>query len=720
MNPLRRPLAFSCFLPLSYLSAIRSLLLMSALSPQMVAPCAASTVPKPPVADRVPHVTQVHGKRLGDDYFWLRQKSNAAVAAYLEAENAYADAVLRPAQPLQEQLYQEMLGHLKETDLEVPNRDGGWFYYSRTEKGKQYRIYCRKRGSLDAAEEVVLDVNELAKGEKFMSLGALDVSDDGNLLAYSTDNTGFRQYTLVVKDLRTGQVLPQKREKTGAVAWAADNRTLFYSIEDHAKRQYRLYRHRLGEANDDLIYEEKDERFNVGVSRTRSKAFLFLGSTSLTASEYRFLPAAQPDAEWKLVAAREPEHEYYPDHRGDLFYIRSNKRGRNFGLFTAPMSDPRPSNWKELVAPTDRVMLEDHDLFANHLVTREREGGLPHLRVTDLRNGASHRLAFPEPTYVVFPDANAEFDTSMFRYSYSSLVTPRSVFDYDMDKRTTKLLKETEVPGGFDKANYESLYLHATATDGTRIPISLVYRKGLRRDGRAPMFLYAYGSYGASSSAYFQSGLLPLLDRGVVFAIAHIRGGGELGKAWHDDGRMMKKKNTFTDFIACAEFLIAEKFTNKDRLAIMGGSAGGLLMGAVVNLRPDLFKAVVSLVPFVDVVNTMLDESLPLTVGEFEEWGNPKVKAEYDYLKTYCPYTNLRRVKYPAMLIRTSFNDSQVMYWEPAKYVAKLRTLQRGENSVLFKTNMAAGHGGASGRYDKLRENALNYAFVLTQLGLEK
>jgi oligopeptidase B len=673
---------------------------------------------RPPVARRVPRVETIHGDRRVDDYFWLRERSNPEVNAYLEAENAYADAVMRPAQPLQESLYREMLSHIKETDLSVPYREGAYVYYTRTEEGKQYPIYCRRKLPEQAPEEITLDLNELAKGEKFMSLGAYAVNDEGRLLAYSTDNTGFREYTLFVKDLASGRLLPERIEKTGSVAWAGDGATLFYTVEDAAKRSYRLYRHRLGAEGHDLVFEESDELFRVFVGRTRSKAFLFMGSASHTTSEWHYLPAGEPDAAWRVVAPREREHEYDVDHHGDRFYIRTNDRGRHFRLVWAPVADARRENWSEVIPHRPEVMLEGVEVFANHLVLLEREDGLPRFRVSDLRTGEAHRIEFPEPAYSAFPSANPEFETSLFRYNYQSLVTPSSIFDYDMDRRASKLLKQTEVLGGFDPAQYRSERIHATASDGTRIPVSLVYRRGVEPGVPAPMQLTGYGAYGFPFPVTFSSNRLALLDRGVVFAIAHVRGGGELGKTWHDQGRMLSKRNSFTDFIAVAEHLIAQRRTSADRLVIDGASAGGLLMGAVVNMRPDLWKAVVSRVPFVDVVNSMLDETLPLTVGEFEEWGNPKKRDEYDVIKSYCPYTNLEARAYPAMLVKTSLNDSQVMFWEPAKYVAKLRMLKTDDNPLLLKTNMDAGHGGASGRYDTLREVAFDYAFTLWQLGL--
>jgi oligopeptidase B len=673
----------------------------------------------PPVAKKVPKVDQVHGDRRVDDYFWLRDKQDPDVAAYLDAENTYADAVMKPTLTFQDALYKEMLARIKETDVNVPYRKGGFWYYSRTEQGKQYPIYCRKAGSLEAAETVTLDLNQLAEGQTFMSLGSYAMSDDGNLLAYSTDNTGFRQYTLYVKDLRTGALKETVAERVTSVAWAADDQTLFYSVEEEAtKRPYRVYRHALGAASHDLVYEETDEAFNLGVYRTRSLRYLVMGLGSHTTSEARTLPADQPTGEWTLVAPRIAEQEYDVDHHGDSFYIRVNDKGRTFRLVKAPVASSGRERWQEVVPTRPDVMLEGMDFFKSYYVLAEREAGLPHLKVVDFASGASHRIAFPEPTYSAFPGANAEFDTKTFRYSYQSLVTPNSTFDYDVEKKTSLLMKQVEVLGGYDPARYASERVFATAKDGVKVPISLVYQKGLARDGKAPLYLYGYGSYGFALPITFSSNRLSLLDRGAVVAIAHIRGGGDLGKPWHDDGRMMKKKNTFTDFIACAELLLGEKYGSKDRLVMEGGSAGGLLMGAVTNLRPDLWKAVVSKVPFVDVVNTMLDESLPLTVGEFEEWGNPKKRDEYEYIKSYCPYTNLEQKAYPTILVKTSFHDSQVMYWEPAKYVAKLRTLKTDTNPLILKTNMAAGHGGASGRYDALHEAAFDYAFILTQMGL--
>jgi len=677
------------------------------------------TIAKPPAARKVPRVEVVYGDRREDDYFWMRDRADPQVAAHLEAENAYADAVMEPAATLQQALYKEMLARIKETDLSVPYRDGRYLYYSRTEEGKQYPILCRKRESLESPEEVTLDLNALAEGQRFFSLGAYAVSDDGSLLAYSTDLTGFREYTLQIKDLRTGELFPERIEKSASVSWAGDEATLFYTVEDAAKRPYRLYRHVVGAASANaLLYEETDELFRIFAGRSHSRAFVFLVAASHTTTEVRYLPAGQPDGPWKTIAPREHEHEYDVEHHADRFFIRTNDAGRNFRLVWAPVEDPRRENWRDVVPHRPDVMLEGLEVFRDHYVLLERADGLPRMRVTDLRRGDTHDIDFPEPAYSAYSGTNAEFDTTVFRYTYESLVTPHSVLDYDMEARKSTLLKEQPVLGGYDRSRYQSERLLVAAPDGVKVPVSLVYRRGSRRDGSHPMLLTGYGSYGFPFPVGFSSNRLSLLDRGFVFAIAHVRGGGELGKAWHDEGRMLNKRNTFSDFMAVAEHLRAEGYTSSERLVVEGASAGGLLMGAVVNMRPELFKVVVSKVPFVDVINTMFDASLPLTAGEWEEWGDPRRREHYEYMKTYCPYTNVERKAYPIMLVKTSFNDSQVMYWEPAKYVAKLRDLKTDDNVLLLKTNMDAGHGGASGRYDYLREVAFDFAFILTRLGI--
>ncbi|HEV7396922.1 MAG TPA: S9 family peptidase [Pyrinomonadaceae bacterium] len=678
-----------------------------------------STNPQPPMAEKKPKTTKIHGETLVDDYFWLREKENPQVMEHLKAEDAYTEAVMKPTEPLQEKLYKEMLSHIKQTDTNVPYREDGYFYYSRTEEGKQYPIFCRKKGSLDATEEVILDQNELAKDQKFMSVGLLAPSDDGNLLAYSTDNTGYRQYTLHIKNLKTGELFPERIERVDNMVWATDNKTIFYVTEDAVtKRSDKFFRHVMGNDKSDLIYEEKDELFDIGTGRTRDKAVIVLQAVSKTSSETRWIPANNPNAEFKIVVPRSADHEYDLDHRGDLFYIRTNKGAKNFRIVTAPVNDPSEKNWKEFIAHRPAVKIDDVSLFADYAVLSEWENGLEQIEIVDFKTKQQHRIAFPEPVYSTGITNNREFNTSTLRYNYQSMVTPSSVFDYDMNTRKSVLKKQNEIPGGFDKANYKSERVFATASDGTKIPMSMVYRRGVKLDGSAPLLLYGYGSYGYSISPTFSAGRLALLDRGVIFVIGHIRGGGELGEEWREQGRMMKKINTFTDFIACAEHLEKEKYTSRDRIVIQGGSAGGLLMGAVTNMRPDLFKAVVAQVPFVDVINTMLDASLPLTTSEFIEWGNPAEKPAYDYMKTYSPYDNIRKVDYPTMLVKVSYNDSQVPYWEGAKLVAKLRTMKTDSNPLLLKVNFGAGHGGASGRYDALKETAFDYAFMLWQMGV--
>jgi oligopeptidase B len=675
----------------------------------------------PPVAKKIPKTTKIHGDTLVDDYFWLREKSNPEVINYLKAENDYTAAVMKPTAALQETLYNEMLARIKETDLSVPYPKDGYLYYTRTEQGKQYPIYCRKKGTQRGKEETLLDLNAMAEGKAFLSLGAFQVSNDGHLLAYSTDETGFRQYKLQVKDLRTGTITPNLAERVTSVTWANDNKTLFYVTEDETtKRSNQFFRHTLGDQSQ-LLYEEKDELYRIGAGRTRSRGYIFLFISSSTTTEVRYLPASKPNSELKVMLPREKDHEYYPDHHGNLFYIRTNDQGRNFRLVTAPVTNPDKKNWKELIAHRNDVMLEDTDFFAQHYVVAERENGLHKFRVTALKTNDVHYVSFPEPVYSAFGSTNAEFTTTKFRFGYESFVTPMSVFEYNLATKRRKLLKETEVLGGYDRTKYTSERITATASDGTKVPISLVYQKGCKLNGENPLLLEGYGSYGIPNDVDFSSNRFSLIDRGFIYAVAHIRGGGDLGKPWHDAGKMMVKKNTFTDFIACAEHLVEKQYTSKNRLLITGGSAGGLLMGAVTNLRPDLFKAVISYVPFVDVMNTMLDASLPLTVGEYLEWGNPNEKEAYLYMKSYSPYDNLEAKNYPTMLVRTSLNDSQVMYWEPAKYVAKLRALKTDKNILLFKTKLEpGGHGGASGRYDRLRDVAFDYAFMLQQVGITK
>ncbi|MGB9154746.1 MAG: S9 family peptidase, partial [Alphaproteobacteria bacterium] len=609
-----------------------------------------------------------------------------------------------------------------------------WWYYTRTEEGLQYPIHCRTHSgpnaTKEAPEQVILDGNELAQSHAFFAIGDTDISDDGRWLAYTTDTTGFRQYTLHIKDLTTGKTLPGEVERVGSVVWAADNATLFYTVEDEEqKRQYQLWRHLRDApfAADFLVYQDDDERFNIGAGRTRDGKFLVLESASHTTSESRVLAADEPRGSFTIISPREDEHEYSIDHRNGLWFIRTNDRGRTFRLVTAPVASPGRDHWTELIAHREDVMLEDVDLFAGFFVACEREDGLPRLRVWRFASSdpacgpeaqPSGEIQFPDPAYSAYPHVNRVFDTPTFRYAYQSLVTPSSVFEYDVAAAASTLLKQLEIPGGFESTLYTSERIQAIAPDGVKVPISLVYRKDKREAGRNPLYVYGYGSYGYALPLGFSGNRLSLLDRGVVMAYAHIRGGGDLGKPWHDAGKMLVKRNTFTDFIACVEHLTASGYGDPARVSIEGGSAGGLLMGAVVNMRPDLFRAIVSHVPFVDVMNTMLDTTLPLTVPEYEEWGNPNEEAYFNYMLSYSPYDNLKSGSYPTMLVKTSLFDSQVMYWEPAKYVARLRTLKADNTPLLLLTNMQAGHGGASGRYDYLKEIAFDYAFMLRELGI--
>lgn len=680
--------------------------------------------PKPPIAKKIPKTIQIHGYTVTDEYAWMadKTKTDKDVLAYLKAETDYADALMAGTKAFQDALYKEMLARIKETDENVPYRYGDYFYYSRTEQGKQYPIFCRKKGSLTAAEEITLDMNEMAKGHEYFSVGAYSISDNGHLLAFSTDTTGFRQYDLFVKDLTTGKISAKIAERVNSVAWATDNKTVFYVTEDATtKRTNKFFRHALGSDKHDLLYEEKDELYRIGAGRTRSKGYIIVGSYSSTTTEMRYLPANNPNAELSLFLPRKENHEYYVDHIGDRFYIRTNDKGKNFRLVTTSLNDLKQESWKELIAHRKDVMLEDVDCYAGHYIAVERKNGIPQFQVTELKSGKAHYIEFPEPVYVAHGISNLEFNTTNFRFNYESFITPESVFDYDVLTKKRELKKQQPVLGGYDPKLYQSERFSATAADGTKVPISIVYKKDLKLDGKRPLLLEAYGSYGYPYDVDFSSQRLSLLDRGVVYAVGHIRGGGDLGKEWHDQGKMMVKKNTFTDFIACAEHLVKTKYTSSDRLVVTGGSAGGLLMGAVTNMRPDLFKAVVSYVPFVDVMNTMLDATLPLTVGEYLEWGNPNEKPAYDYMRSYSPYDNIEAKAYPTMLVRTSLNDSQVMYWEPAKYVARLRAMKTDKNPLLFKVKLEpGGHGGASGRYDRLKDMAFDYAFMLSQFGITK
>lgn len=690
--------------------------------------------PSPPVAPLRPHEETWHGEVRDDPYFWLRDKQDPAVRAYLEAENRYAQSVLAPQAPLAKALFDEMVARIEETDVTAPYPMRGYEYFVRTYAGRQYGAHFRRTRSTNATpplagetqpgDELLLDLNAMAAGQAFFSTGATAVSDCDRYLAYSTDTVGFRQYQLFVKDLATGQVWNRSFEKTVSIAWAGDGSadrppTLLFTVEDAAKRPHKLFRVRAFTADAPaLVAQEDDERFNIDVSRSRSGAFLFVIAASHTTTEIRWLDAQNPEAPLALIAARRPEHEYEADHQGDAFLIRTNDRGRNFRFVKTPVAAPSEDNWREVVPHRDTVMLESFLAFDGHAVLCERADGLPRFSVVTTPGSTVRALPLPDcPVYSAFPEFNREFRTTRLRFNFQSLAVPPSSYEVDVHTGELRLLKETVIRGGFDRANYVTERRHAVAADGTHVPISLVRRHETPQDGSAPMHLLGYGAYGFPYPVSFVHHRLSLLDRGFVIALAHVRGGGELGKPWHDAGRMGTKMNSFTDFISCAETLIASRDTSKDRLVIEGGSAGGLLMGTVVNLRPDLFKAVIAKVPFVDAISSMLDESLPLTIGEFEEWGNPKIAEQYAWMRAYCPYSNLKAGSFPAMLFRNSFNDSQVMYWEAAKFVARLRTRQTNDTPILLRTLMSAGHGGASGRYDALRDTAEDVAFILSQVG---
>lgn len=673
-----------------------------------------------PTAAKKPKELTIHGDTRTDNYYWLNNREDPAVIDYLKAENSYLDQVMAQTKGFQEKLFQEMKGRIKEEDQSVPYKHNGYFYITRYEVGQEYPIHSRRKGTLDAAEEVMLNVNELAKPFKFYNVAGLSVSPDNKLLAYGEDTLSRRIYTIRFKNLETGEMLAdQILGTTGGTVWAADNKTVFYTIKDPVTlRGYKIMRHRLGTSaeKDVEIFNEKDETFSAFVYKTKSEKYIVIGSYATLSQEYRVLEANNPEGNFRILQPRERGLEYDIDHFGDKFYIRTNWNALNFRLMETPEKATTKENWKEVIAHRSDVLLEGMDIFKDYLVLSERKNGITQIRIRPW-NGTEHYVQFPEDAYVAYTTTNLEFNTDELRIGYQSMTTPPTTYDYNMKGKTFKQLKQQEVLGGFDPNNYQSERIYVTARDGAKVPVSIVYRKGFQKDGKQPLLLYGYGSYGNSMEPYFSSTRLSLLDRGFCYAIAHIRGGEEMGRQWYDDGKLLKKKNTFTDFIDCADYLVANKYTGKDALFAMGGSAGGLLMGAVVNMRPDLWKGVVAAVPFVDVVTTMLDESIPLTTGEFDEWGNPKDKAYYDYIKSYSPYDNVEAKEYPAMLVTTGLHDSQVQYWEPAKWVAKLREMKTDKNPLLLHTNMDAGHGGASGRFESLKETALEYTWVLDLAG---
>ncbi|MGD8727159.1 MAG: S9 family peptidase [Gemmatimonadales bacterium] len=678
----------------------------------------------PPVAEKRPVELEMHGDVRVDDYYWLNQREDPEVLAYLEAENAWTESQMAHTEDLQERLFEEIKGRIKQDDESVPYFRDGYWYYTRYEEGKDYPLYCRKRESLDAPEEIMLDGNEMAEGHGFFSIGGWAVSEGNDILAFAIDTVGRRIYSLRFKNLETGELYPDVLDAgNGNLAWANDNKTLFYTKRDlQTLRSHLIYRHELGTdpASDALVFDETDEEFSSYVFRTKSKRYMMIGSRHTLSSEYRYLDADTPTGDFTVFLPREDEHEYDVDHYGDHFYIQTNWRAKNFRLMRTPITQTAKRFWEDVIPHRDDVLFEGFEIFTNHLVVRERRDGLVQLQVRRWDMSSEHYLDFGEPAYAARISINPEFDTQLLRYTYSSMTTPNSTYDYDMETRGKTLLKQTEVLGDFDSSDYVTERLHAMAADGVRVPISLVYRADERRSGPQPLLLYAYGSYGSSMDASFASDRLSLLDRGFVYAIAHVRGGSEMGRSWYEDGKLFNKMNTFTDFNACAEHLIQEGWTSPDMLYAEGGSAGGLLIGAILNLRPDLYHGAVTRVPFVDVVTTMLDETIPLTTFEYDEWGNPNEKEYYDYMLSYSPYDNVEAKDYPHLLVTTGLHDSQVQYWEPAKWVAKLRAMKTDSNRLLLKTNMEAGHGGASARDQRYRETAFKYAFYLDLAGVEQ
>ena len=673
----------------------------------------------PPQAPEIPHEITETGHTRNDPFFWLREKANPDVLKYLQAENRYTETALKPTEKLRDTIYHEMRRRIKEDDVSVPQKIGDYYYYSRTETGKQYAVHCRKKGSLDATEEVILDENELAKGQKYFRVGILSVSPDHKLLAYSTDTNGGETYVIRIKTLETGELLPDEiKNSSYSFAWANDNKTFFYDQLDDANRPYKALKHILGTSvnQDRTVYEEKDARFFLEIYKSRSEKFIFVSVESERASEVRFVDADRPEREFTLIRPRENDLLYSVEDHGDRFFIVTNENAKNFKVVETPVASPDKEHWKDYLPYDPEVKVDAVDAFENHLVISERRNGLPAIRICDLKSGETHEINFDEPTYEVSLDRNPVFKTGIVRIDYSSFITPNSVIDYDMVSRRRELKKEASVLGGYKKSDYASERVFAKADDGVEIPISLFYKKGFRKDGTAPLLLTGYGAYGISTDANFSSSTISLVDRGFVFAIAHIRGGGELGRTWYEDGKLLKKKNTFTDFVSCTQYLIDQKYAAPKRVAILGGSAGGLLMGAVMNMRPDLFTSVIAAVPFVDVLNTMSDPSLPLTVTEYEEWGNPQDPKYFDYMASYSPYDNIEEKQYPNLLVTAGLNDPRVSYWEPAKWVAKQRRLKHQNRILLLKTNMGAGHGGDSGRFDQLKEVAMEYAFAIDTL----
>jgi oligopeptidase B len=671
-----------------------------------------------PKAKKIPKELTIHNDTRVDNYYWLNDKENPEVIKYLEEENAYTRQQMISTEKLQEDLFIEIKGRIKEEDETAPYKFNHYWYTTKYIKGGEYPVYIRKKESLEAKEEVMFNVNEMAEGHKFYQLGGISISPDNQLACFSVDTVSRRIYTIQIKNLTTGEIYPDKLQKTtGNIVWANDNKTLYYSVQDpQTLRSSKIFRHILGtpQKEDVLLFEEKDETFSVCVTKTKSQKYIVIASGSTLSDEYRFIPADTPDAEWKIFQERERGLEYSFDHFEDSFYIVTNKDGAtNFKLMKTPVDKTPKENWEEIIPHRESVLLEGFELFKKYLVTEERENGLTHIKIKSWDNSVNYELPFEEEVYTVGTSVNRDFDTEILRYRYTSMTTPWSAIDFNMKTREKTIIKEQIVLGDFDKNNYTTQRLWITARDGVKVPMSLVMKKNVRPSQITPLLLYAYGSYGYSMDSTFSSMRLSLLDRGFIYVIAHVRGGEDLGRPWYDNGKMLKKKNTFFDFIDCAKYLIDENFTSSSHLYANGGSAGGLLMGAVANYAPELFHGIVADVPFVDVVTTMLDDSIPLTTGEYDEWGNPNEKKYYDYIKSYSPYDNVERKKYPNMLVTTGLHDSQVQYWEPAKWVAKLREMKTDNNLLLLETNMDAGHGGASGRFESLKEVALEYSFYL-------
>jgi oligopeptidase B len=675
-------------------------------------------IPVPLAAKKSKELT-IHGDTRTDPYYWLNERENPEVIDYLTAENQYTDTMLAHTKGFQEKIYNELVGRIKQTDMSVPYKDNGYYYITRYEEGQEYPIHGRRKGTMESNEEVLLDVNALAKGFDYYAVGGKTVSPDNKLMVYSEDTLSRRIYTLRIKNLTSGELLPDIIPNTGGGAtWAEDNKTIFYATKDTTLREYKIWKHKLGTpvSKDQLVYEEADETFGVFVYKTKSKKYIIIGSYSTVSQEYRYLDASNPDGELKVFQPRRRGLEYGIEHYNDFWYVRTNKDAKNFRLMKTPLTETSEDNWTEVIPNRDDVLLEGMDVFKHYLVLSERKAGITQLRVIPTQ-GNEHYIAFGEQAYVAGTSINPEFDTDILRIYYQSMTTPNSTYDYNMSSKQKILLKQQEVLGGFNPEDYRSERIMVKVRDGVDVPVSLVYHKDTPLDGTSPCLLYGYGSYGASMDPGFSMSRLSLLNRGFVYAIAHIRGGEEMGRQWYEDGKLLKKKNTFNDFIDCGQYLVDHKYSGSKGLYAMGGSAGGLLMGAVLNMAPDLWGGVIAAVPFVDVVTTMLDESIPLTTGEFDEWGNPKEKESYDYMLTYSPYDNVASKSYPPILVTTGLHDSQVQYWEPAKWVARLREMKTDKNPLLLHTNMEAGHGGASGRFRQFKETALEYTFLLDLAG---